>query len=58
MVSWLAEDTELVAIRPKDPTNRQVTLSQRDSRLLFWGTVILLPLITLILGLSVWIRRR
>lgn len=57
-VSWLAEDQDLVAVRPKDPTQRQVTLTARDSRLLLWGSVIFLPLAVLAFGISVWYRRR
>ena len=58
VVSWLAEDTDLVAVRPKNPENRRVNLTMRESKLIFWGTVIFLPLATLILGMSVWFRRR
>ena len=58
MLSWLAKDEDLIAVRPKDPTDRQVTLTERDSNILFWSTVILLPMATLVLGVSVWYRRR
>ena len=58
MLSWLAKDEDLIAVRPKDPTDRQVTLTERDSNILFWSTVILLPLATLVMGVSVWYRRR
>lgn len=57
-VSWLAEDADLIAIRPKDPENRSVNLTFQQSSLLFWGTVVLLPLATLITGIGVWYRRR
>jgi len=57
-VSWLAEDTDLLSIRPRDPQNRSVTLTATESRLIFWATVILFPLATLIFGLGVWYRRR
>jgi ABC-type uncharacterized transport system involved in gliding motility auxiliary subunit len=57
-VSWLAEDTDLLSIRPRDPQNRSVTLTATESRLIFWATVILFPLATLIFGMGVWYRRR
>ncbi|MFQ5930511.1 MAG: GldG family protein, partial [Acidobacteriota bacterium] len=57
-VSWLAEETDLIAIRAKDPENRRIEVTFSQSRLLFWGTVVLLPLATLVLGISVWYRRR
>ncbi len=58
IVSWLAEDEDLVAVRPKDPTRRQVTLTARDSRLLLLGSVVFLPLAVLVTGISIWYRRR
>jgi ABC-type uncharacterized transport system involved in gliding motility auxiliary subunit len=57
-VSWLAEDTDLIAVRPKAPENRMVNLSFQQEKLIFWGTVILLPLATLFAGIGVWWRRR
>ncbi|UCF35864.1 MAG: Gldg family protein [Acidobacteriota bacterium] len=58
VVSWLAEDADLVSVRPKDPENRQVTLTATESRLIFWTTVILFPLATLVFGVAVWFKRR
>lgn len=57
-VSWLAEDSDLTAIAPKNPENRRINLTQSQSRLMFWATVILLPLSTLVFGLAVWFRRK
>lgn len=57
-VSWLAEDTDLLSIRPKDPENRSITLTATESNLIFWTTVIFFPLATLIFGTAVWYRRR
>lgn len=57
-VSWLAEDTDLLSIRPKNPENRMITLTATESRLIFWGTVVFFPLATLIFGIAVWYRRR
>ena len=57
-VSWLAEDADLTAIAAKSPENRRINLTQSQSRLMFWATVILLPLSTLVFGLAVWLRRK
>ena len=57
-VSWLAEDTDLVAIQSRDPENRRVNLTLKESTLMFWVTVILLPLSTLVFGMAVWFRRK
>ena len=56
-LSWLAEDTDLTAIRPRNAQDRRVNLTLGESRLIL-GTVVLLPLTTLIFGISVWYRRR
>ena len=57
-IGWLAEEADLLAVRPRSPENRRIELTFAQSRLIFWGTVVLLPLVTVILGLSVWHRRR
>jgi ABC-type uncharacterized transport system involved in gliding motility auxiliary subunit len=57
-VSWLAEDTDLIAVRPKSPENRSVNMTLTESKLMFWAAVVLLPLVTLVSGVSVWYRRR
>jgi len=58
VVSWMAEDTDLLSIRPRDPENRSVTLTSAESRLIFWATVIFFPLATVMFGIAVWYRRR
>ena len=58
VVSWLAEDSDLLSIRPKDPENRTITLTATQSRLVFWATVIFFPLATLVFGVAVWYRRK
>ncbi len=57
-VSWMVGDEDLVAVRPKDPTNRQIQMTPRDTRILFLFSVLALPLATLVLGISIWYRRR
>lgn len=56
--SWLAEDTDLLSIRPKNPENRSITLTGAEGRLIFWAAVVLFPFATLIFGVAVWYRRR
>ena len=57
-VSWLAEDEDLISVRPKDSGNRSVQMTPADSRTMFWVTMVLLPGAALALGLLVWSRRR
>lgn len=57
-VSWLAEDEDLISVRPKDSENRSVQMTAADSRVLFWVTMVLLPGAAMGLGFLVWSRRR
>ncbi|MDD5544915.1 MAG: Gldg family protein [Acidobacteriia bacterium] len=57
-VSWLAEDEDLVSIRPKQAESRQVELSASTARLLSWFMIIVMPAIALLSGATVWARRR
>ncbi len=58
MVSWLLKDEDLIAVRPKDPTDRKINMTERDRSVLFWIAAILLPLSTLVFGVMIWWRRR
>jgi ABC-type uncharacterized transport system involved in gliding motility auxiliary subunit len=57
-MNWLAEEEELISIRPKDAADRRVTLTAGQSRMIFYLSVIVMPVAVLILGTLVWIRRR
>jgi len=58
MVSWLAQDEDLISIRPKSPEDRRVILTQSQQSMLRIVTVFLLPGIALVAGIMVWSRRR
>ncbi len=57
-VSWLAEDEDLISVRPKSQENRSIQLTQASSKVLFWMTLVLLPGGALLSGILVWLRRR
>ncbi len=42
-VNWLAQDEDLISIRPKSATNRRVILTETQQRELFWLSLIFLP---------------
>jgi ABC-type uncharacterized transport system involved in gliding motility auxiliary subunit len=59
MVSWLAQDEDLISIRPKAPDDRRIVLSESQMSLLQLITVFGLPGIALVIGIVVvWNRRR
>jgi ABC-type uncharacterized transport system involved in gliding motility auxiliary subunit len=57
-VNWLTEEEDLIAIQPKTSSPRTIQLSPSQGRLIFFVSLIILPLAVLITGISVWIRRR
>ncbi len=58
-VNWLAEEEALIAIGPKPPDVRTMPpLTPAQQNLIFYGTVIFLPLVILVLGGTVWWGRR
>jgi len=57
-VSWLVEEEELISIRPKGPRFSPISLTARDGKVIFWLSVIMMPLIVAVAGIVVWWRRR
>lgn len=58
MMAWLGSDEDLISIRPKEQEDRRLSLSRRQMNVLFYLTVLFLPLAVVGAGLSVWWRRR
>jgi ABC-type uncharacterized transport system involved in gliding motility auxiliary subunit len=58
MMNWLSSDEDLISIRPKEPEDRRLTLTRAQMRTVFYGSVVLLPLVVIAAGFSVWWRRR
>lgn len=58
MMNWLSSDEDLISIRPKEPEDRRLSLSRSQMKVLFWSSIVLLPLLVIGSGLAVWWRRR
>jgi ABC-type uncharacterized transport system involved in gliding motility auxiliary subunit len=58
VVNWLTEESDLISIMPKTSNPRTIQLSPSQGRMIFWISVIILPLAVLVLGISIWVRRR
>jgi ABC-type uncharacterized transport system involved in gliding motility auxiliary subunit len=58
MVSWVAQDEDLISVRPREPEDRRVTMTQQQQsnvgKLALW----IIPGIVLLTGVSVWWGRR
>ena len=57
-VNWLAQDENMMSIRPKSSTSRSVTLTETQIALLKWIDMIFIPGIVLISGIYIWFKRR
>jgi ABC-type uncharacterized transport system involved in gliding motility auxiliary subunit len=57
-VNWLAQQENMIAIRPRDPQDRRVTLTADQERRIFWLTVLIVPGLILLAGVQAWWRRR
>ena len=57
-LNWLAADEDLISIRPKDPEDRRIQLTNRQMGVVRYTTLILLPLLIALAGFSVWWQRR
>jgi ABC-type uncharacterized transport system involved in gliding motility auxiliary subunit len=58
MMNWLTSDEDLISIRPKEPEDRRLQITGSGIRMLFFTSVIGLPLIVILAGVSVWWKRR
>ncbi len=58
IVNWLAEEEDMITIRPKEIDDRRVNLSMKDSKIILYTSVIALPLLIVIAGIVVYYRRR
>jgi ABC-type uncharacterized transport system involved in gliding motility auxiliary subunit len=57
-IDWLAQDENLISIRPKSTTNRRVTMTKSQGTALFWLDQIFLPGIVIFSGIYIWWKRR
>jgi gliding motility-associatede transport system auxiliary component len=57
-VNWLAQQENLISIRPRDPEDRRITLTADQERRIFFLTVLIVPGLILLAGVQTWWRRR
>lgn len=58
VIAWLAEQEELVSIRPKTSLPRIVILSPQQVRYYFWSIVAFAPVTIAVVGVGIWWRRK
>ena len=57
-VNWLAQQENLISIRPRDPEDRRVTLTARQQSLIRLLAIFVIPGLILAAGVQTWWRRR
>jgi ABC-type uncharacterized transport system involved in gliding motility auxiliary subunit len=57
-VNWLAEEEEMISIRPKTTRGSRVLMTPKETRDIFYMSVLILPEFLLLFGLAIWWRRR
>jgi len=58
MLNWLSSDEDLISIRPKDPEDRPLNMNSRQMTMMFYSSVLMIPLLVVLAGVGVWWRRR
>jgi ABC-type uncharacterized transport system involved in gliding motility auxiliary subunit len=57
-VSWLAQQENLIAIRPREASDRRLTLTAGGTSLLLWISLVFVPAGVMGAGVYTWWRRR
>jgi ABC-type uncharacterized transport system involved in gliding motility auxiliary subunit len=58
MVAWLAQDSDLISIRPKDPDVHRLNLTMTQTRNFQYFSLLILPGFFIVWGFVNWWRRR
>jgi ABC-type uncharacterized transport system involved in gliding motility auxiliary subunit len=57
-VAWLAQDVDLISIRPREPDDQRMFMTEQQRQNVAWLSLVLLPGLFVVLGVSNWWRRR
>jgi ABC-type uncharacterized transport system involved in gliding motility auxiliary subunit len=57
-MNWLSSDEDLISIRPKEPEDRRITMTEAQRHRMIVTSQFLFPLAVIVVGFSVWWRRR
>lgn len=57
-VSWALEDESNISIRGKEDESGKIELSQNEGIVIFWLSVVIIPLLIATFGIVIWVRRK
>lgn len=58
MVNWVAQDEDLISIRPREPEERSVVMTAQQRQNVFFLSLVIIPGIVVVTGVSLWWGRR
>ena len=58
IANWLAQQENLIAIRPKSPDDRPLAMTADQQRMVFYFTMFMVPALLIGNGIRVWWKRR
>lgn len=58
IVNWLAQQENMIAVRPRDPEDRRITVTSGQDTMIFYFAIVILPGLLFLSGLQAWWRRR
>ncbi len=57
-INWLSSDEDLISIRPKEAEDRRLNVNQRQMSVFAYTDLIAIPLIIIIAGVAIFLKRR
>lgn len=58
MINWLSSDEDLISIRPKEPADNRLNMTAAQMNVVFYESIVFLPLMIVVAGVAVWWKRR
>ena len=58
VMGWLAEEEDLISIRPRNPEDRRLNLTAKQTKFFMYFSIIILPAIVVLSGFTMYLRRR
>ena len=57
-INWLSSDEDLISIRPKEPEDRRLNVNQRQMSSFLYTDIFAIPLIIIVSGVVIFLKRR
>ncbi|HZL71011.1 MAG TPA: ABC transporter, partial [Planctomycetota bacterium] len=57
-VAWLAQDADLISIRPKEPDDQRLVLTRVQQQNMLVLALLLIPGVFIVMGIREWWSRR